>query len=67
MNAETKRRYEAIRDRALAAMPVGSHLRAIQLAANRVRDTDWPTIVKARDDSPLYLVHPDGTVIRWHY
>lgn len=66
MNADTRARYEAIRDRALAAMPIRSHLRAIQRAANRARAINRPTIVKAEDDSPLYLVHPDGTVVRWH-
>lgn len=50
-------------DRALEAMPHGSHLRALQLAANRARDLGRVVQVRA-GTRLLYNVEPNGTVQR---
>lgn len=49
--------------RALDAMPRGSHLRALQLAANRARDLKRVVQVRA-GTRLLYNVDPDGRVHR---
>lgn len=50
-------------DRALEAMPPGSHLRALQLAANRARDLKRTVQVRSGVHL-LYNVSPDGTIQR---
>lgn len=62
MNAETKRGYEAIRDRALAAMPRQSLLRALQEAAQVAASKQLPR--KVVSSGMVWYVWPTGRVER---